>query len=86
MSSNSSDQSANNNYNNNLKFGQSASDIVSLVSLIISLVAFATTVLQVLQQYLASADGYRRCAPSVIGPWSSTFYHFTLVEQRLTYV
>jgi type IV secretory pathway VirB6-like protein len=74
-------QSSNNN-NNNQSFGQNASDIVSLVALIISLAAFATTVLQVLQQYLASADGYRRCAPSVIGPWSRMFFHFNLTWNK----
>lgn len=63
-------------------FGQNSSDYVSLVALLISLAAFATTLLQVLQQYLASADGYRRCAPSVIGPWSSKFRHTELNENN----
>jgi len=69
----SNDQSSS---NSNQSFGQNSSDIVSLVALITSLAAFAITVLQVLQQYLASADGYRRCAPSVIGPWSRTLSDF----------
>ncbi len=39
-------------------------------ALIISLVALFTTVLQVLQQYYSSAEGYRRCADSVMGLWA----------------
>jgi len=51
--------------------GLGSSDIVAIAALIISLAAFFTTSLQVLQQYLASAEGYRRCAPSVMGLWSN---------------
>lgn len=43
---------------------------LALSALIISLVALFTTVLQVLQQYYSSAEGYRRCADSVMGLWS----------------
>ena len=52
------------------------------VALIVSLVALLTTVLQVLQQYFSSAEGYRRCAASVMGLWSGgthrklRFYEF----------
>lgn len=45
-------------------------NILGLTALIVSLVALATTVLQVLQQYFSSADGYRRCADSVMGLWA----------------
>lgn len=44
--------------------------IVALVALIFAVIAFAATILQIFQQYTATADGYRRCAESVIGPWS----------------
>lgn len=45
-------------------------NILGLTALIVSLVALVTTVLQVLQQYFSSAEGYRRCAESVMGLWS----------------
>lgn len=45
-------------------------NVFGLTALIVSLVALVTTVLQVLQQYFSSAEGYRRCAPSVMGEWS----------------
>src|SRR4051812_14471391 len=45
-------------------------NIFGFTALIVSLVALATTVLQVLQQYFSSADGYRRCAESVMGLWA----------------
>lgn len=46
-----------------------STDVVAIAALVISLAAFFTTTLQVLQQYLASAEGFRRCAPSVMGLW-----------------
>ncbi|RDW64816.1 hypothetical protein BP6252_10467 [Coleophoma cylindrospora] len=45
-------------------------NVLTLVALVVSLVALLTTVLQVLQQYFSSADGYRRCAESVMGKWA----------------
>jgi hypothetical protein len=45
-------------------------DSVSLVALFVSLVALFTTLGQLLQQYFATADGYRRCTPSVMGDWA----------------
>ncbi|KAE8451463.1 hypothetical protein EG329_004092 [Mollisiaceae sp. DMI_Dod_QoI] len=45
-------------------------DAVALVALIISLVALFTTIGQLLQQYFATADGYRRCQHSVMGLWA----------------
>ena len=46
-------------------------DPLVLTALVVSLVALITTLLQVLQQYLASAaDGYRRCKASVMGRWA----------------
>jgi hypothetical protein len=46
------------------------SDSVALTALLVSLVALITTVGQLLQQYFATADGYRRCQASVMGLWS----------------
>jgi hypothetical protein len=43
---------------------------LSVVALVVALVALVTTIGQVLQQYFATADGYRRCQSSVIGPWA----------------
>ncbi|TVY40278.1 hypothetical protein LSUB1_G003117 [Lachnellula subtilissima] len=45
-------------------------NVFGLVALIVSLVALLTTVIQVLQQYFSSAEGYRRCANSVMGLWA----------------
>ena len=39
-------------------------------ALAIALVALFTTIGQLLQQYLGTADGYRRCQSSVMGPWA----------------
>jgi hypothetical protein len=44
-------------------------DPVAVTALVISLVALLATFGQVLQQYFATADGYRRCQPSVMGLW-----------------
>ena len=43
---------------------------LAVAALAIALVALVTTVLQVVQQFFATADGYRRCQPSVLGPWA----------------
>jgi len=51
-------------------FGSIDQNVFGLIALIISLVALATTTLQVLQQYFSSAEGYRRCAESVMGLWA----------------
>lgn len=45
-------------------------DSVSLVALVVSLVALFATVGQLLQQYYSTADGLRRCQPSVMGLWA----------------
>lgn len=45
-------------------------DSVALAALIVSLVALFTTTGQLLQQYFATADGYRRCRYSVMGLWA----------------
>ncbi|KAG9232073.1 hypothetical protein BJ875DRAFT_96297 [Amylocarpus encephaloides] len=54
-----------------MSFDGLSENVFGLVALIVSLVALLTTVLQVLQQYFSSAEGYRRCAPSVMGAWAS---------------
>ncbi|TGO33846.1 hypothetical protein BHYA_0225g00290 [Botrytis hyacinthi] len=45
-------------------------NVFGLVALIIAVIALLTTCLQVAQQYFSSAEGYRRCAESVMGLWS----------------
>lgn len=42
---------------------------ISVVALIVSLVALFIALLQLSQAFLGTADGYRRCAESVLGPW-----------------
>lgn len=46
--------------------------IVSVVALIISVVALIGAILQLLQQYYASAIGYSSCNERVMGPWCET--------------
>src|SRR5882672_11507092 len=43
---------------------------VAVTALAIALVALITAVGQLLQQYFATADGYRRCQRSVMGDWA----------------
>ena len=45
-------------------------DPVALTALVVSLVALLATTGQLLQQYFATADGFRRCQPSVMGLWA----------------
>lgn len=52
------------------KFSNLSQNVLGLVALIVSFVALVTTVLQVLQQYFSSAEGYRRCHRSVMGLWA----------------
>lgn len=42
---------------------------LSLAAIILAVAAFIISVAQVLQQYLATAEGYRRCQEKVVGPW-----------------
>lgn len=49
--------------------GLTSADRVAVVALIVSLVALVATTGQLLQQYFATADGYRRCQESVMGDW-----------------
>jgi hypothetical protein len=49
-----------------------AIDPTALTALIISLIALVATFAQLLQQYFATADGYRQCLPEVMGDdWGS---------------
>ena len=43
---------------------------VSTAALVVALVALFTTASQVLGQFFATAEGYRRCQPSVMGGWA----------------
>ncbi|KAJ5377527.1 uncharacterized protein N7496_004936 [Penicillium cataractarum] len=52
-------------------------------ALAIALVALLIALCQLLQQYFATADGYRRCQKRVMGPWASrTRLHFRKSEFR----
>lgn len=56
---------------------------IAIAALVISLVALLTTLLQLLQQYFATADGYRRCQNSVMAGWAKfTRRHFRWKEFR----
>lgn len=50
--------------------GINTGNAVAVVALVVSIVALAGTIMQVLQQYYASAAGYSNCGESVIGDWS----------------
>jgi hypothetical protein len=49
--------------------GLSNEEKLSLAAIIFAVAAFIISVEQVLRQYLATADGYRRCQKEVVGPW-----------------
>ncbi|KAJ5981900.1 hypothetical protein N7522_013528 [Penicillium canescens] len=54
-----------------------------LAAIILAVAAFIISVAQVLQQYLATAEGYRRCQEKVVGPWKCyTKRPFQLKELR----
>ena len=56
---------------------------ISTIALAVALVALITTISEVLGQFLATADGYRRCQPSVMGGWAKlTHRHFRWSEMR----
>lgn len=60
-----------------------AADAVSTAALVVALVALFTTMSQVIAQLFATADGYRRCQPSVMGPWAKlTRRRFRWSEMR----
>ena len=44
-------------------------DPLALIALLVSLVALIATTSQLLQRYVATADGYRRYLPSVMNRW-----------------
>ena len=46
------------------------SENLATVALVISLIALATSTGQLLQQLFGTAEGYRKCQDSVIGPWA----------------
>ncbi|KAH6983698.1 hypothetical protein BKA56DRAFT_615643 [Ilyonectria sp. MPI-CAGE-AT-0026] len=52
--------------------GINTSNAVAVVALAISIVALMGTIMQVLQQYYASAAGYSNCHESVVGDWSKS--------------
>ncbi|KAJ9144124.1 Modin [Pleurostoma richardsiae] len=65
-----STSSGSGNYNGN--GNDTVSNVVAIVALVISVIAFMATILQVLQQYYASAAGYSNCGEKVMGEWHRT--------------
>lgn len=53
------------------KDAMSDKDPLVYIAFIVSLVALVLTLGQLLQQYFATAEGYRRCQPSVMGNWGT---------------
>lgn len=47
-------------------------DLVAVVALVISIIAFGATMMQVAQQYYSSAAGYSNCGEQVMGEWSKS--------------
>lgn len=45
----------------------SPSDALAVTAIVISLIALVSTIGQIVQQYLGTSDGYRRCRSSVMG-------------------
>lgn len=45
-------------------------DNVSIAAIVVALVALIVALGQLFGQYFATADGYRRCQPSVMGRWA----------------
>lgn len=45
-------------------------DSTAVVAIVIALIAFFVTTAQLLQALFGTAEGYRRCQPSVIGKWA----------------
>ena len=45
------------------------SDNVALTALVVSLIALIIALMQMMQAFLGTAEGYRRCAEPVVGPW-----------------
>ena len=45
-------------------------DNTAIVAIVIALIAFFVTTAQLLQALFGTAEGYRRCQASVIGPWA----------------
>ena len=57
---------------------------VAVTALVVSLIALLISTSQLLQQIFGTAEGYRRCLPSVVGQWSKTRHRvFHLRELRL---
>ena len=57
-----------------------ASDDVAIVALVVSLIALFITFIQLLHSLFGTAEGYRRCAESVIGVWHETRRRYRCVS------
>ena len=48
----------------------SSTDYLAITALVVAFTSLIVTTAQLLGQYFATADGYRRCQPSVMGAWA----------------
>lgn len=63
--------------------GLDRSDVLALSAIIVSLIALVSTIGQIVQQYLGTSEGYRRCRTSVMGLWGhSTRRRFDWSDMR----
>lgn len=51
--------------------GDGGTNASAIAALAVGVLALLATIFQTLQQYIATADGFRRCGPGVMGPWGS---------------
>jgi len=59
------------------------SDTLAVTAIVVALIALLSTVGQILQQYIGTSEGYRRCQSSVMGLWGqSTRRKFHFGEMR----
>jgi hypothetical protein len=63
----------------------STEDRLSWAAIILSGVAFVISVSQALQQYLATAEGYRRCQKKVLGLWADKYTYRLLRIKELRF-
>lgn len=55
------------------------SDTLAVTAIVVALIALLSTVGQIVQQYIGTSEGYRRCQPSVMGLWGQATrrkFHF----------
>jgi hypothetical protein len=54
-------------------------DTLAITAIVVALIALLSTVGQIVQQYIGTSEGYRRCQSSVMGLWGQATrrkFHF----------